>query len=132
MSWLTLLRNWKTVGLVAAIAALALFIWNGQRVKANMAEALEYQTDRANFLAKDVQTLAVSNQGKDIEIVRLNEEKNAEIRIVEIAAITRTEQLAVSRKITEELPDEDPMCGPWAAYFNNVLRYTSTARPNGS
>lgn len=124
MIWL--LKNWKLIGAGSLILAAGIWYWNNQRIIANLQKSLELEQQTSAVLRNDVSTLVNANSGLKSEVDRLNEEKKREIKIVEIAAITRTEHIETSRSITEDLPDEEPMCGPWGQYFANVVQYTGT------
>ena len=111
--------------------AVGIWYWQNSNHIAGLERDLEFQTTKSVMLASDVADLVDVNTGLDGEVARLIKERDREIKIVEITAITRTEALDTSREITKDLPDEEPMCGPWGQYFSNVVQYTTPSGENG-
>ena len=114
------LSNWRLIAGGGVLVALGLFYWHYAGLKSD----LERERKNSAILESNLQTVIANNGAKDAEIIRLQTEAAETIKIVEIAAIRRVETMETSRQILEDLPDEDPMCGPWGEYFTRVVRQT--------
>ena len=124
MTMLLSLWNYRKLIGAGALAVVAFFVW---RHYIELVEANEAKDKRISQLTTQIDTAVNANDNLRTEVERLNEERGREIKIVEIAAITRTERIETSRDITKDLPNEEPMCGPWGQYFSNVVQYTTGA-----
>ena len=129
---LKLIMNWKKIAVGGGLAALAIAAFLFKNHYDGIIADRKHQAEQIENLELDVRLAVQTNGELSSEVDRLNVEARRTIKIVEIAAITRTETLETSEIITKDLPDEEPMCGPWSQYFSNVVQHTSReAETNG-